>query len=88
MRRVDLVDRPLAEELLQVIDVGAASLLNGSPGRDGNDHVALDPLAQLLLSLRAREPVRVTLVRLSPSLRFTRAPRSPTTPTLEASRCS
>jgi hypothetical protein len=101
-RRVDLVDRPLAEErhempaqvpavvldrgvlalhdVLQVIDVGAAGLLDGSPGRSGNDHVALDPLAQLLLSLRTCQPVRIALGALEPELalhaRTARPPRA------------
>ncbi len=44
--------------VLQVIDIGVAGLLQGAPGCSGHDHVALDPLAQLLLSLSACEPIR------------------------------
>ena len=41
--------------VLQVIDVGAAGLLQCAPGGCGHDDIALDPLAQLLLGLGARE---------------------------------
>ena len=44
--------------VLQVIYIGVPGLLQGAPGCSGHDHVALDPLAQLLLSLGACEPIR------------------------------
>src|SRR5271154_6194011 len=44
--------------VLQMIDVGAAGLLQCAPGGCGHDDIALDALAQLLLGLRAREAVR------------------------------
>ena len=44
--------------VLQVIYIGAAGLLQCAPGGCGHDDVALDPLAQLLLGLGARESVR------------------------------
>src|SRR5665213_2001866 len=44
--------------VLEVVDVGAAGLLQRAPGGARHDHVALDALAQLLLRLGAREPVR------------------------------
>jgi hypothetical protein len=56
--------------VLQVIDVDAAGLLQCAPGGCGHDDVALDPLAQLLLGLGARESVRGARGALGGDLAF------------------
>ena len=44
--------------MLQMIDIGAPGLPQCASRGGGHDHVAVDPLAQLLLGLGTGEPVR------------------------------